>query len=171
MKWWSALTVLGLVGASCFGPNPDVTESGKGLPQLTLEFPAEVRPGSVHDLHVTVDNPGPGDMSSFFIAFGTVGVGGRVGVARPLLVPGPPEGQSPSILSVEPEPVDDPGLGGLVFKFGPVQEGESATVTFSVKAPEATGTYVNSVQAYDAQEIDRIRGARLETEVRATAAG
>lgn len=171
MSLRAALVLVPLVAVSCFGPDPNLTEAGKGLPQLTVDFPAVVERGSVHDLNVTVDNPGPGDMTSFIIAFSTVGVGGRVGVAPPLLVPGPLKGESPSVLSVEPEPVADPGPGGLVFKFGPLQEGESRTVTFSVKAPATVGTYANSVQAYDAQEIDRIRGARVETEVSAVASG
>jgi hypothetical protein len=156
--------------ASCFGPDPNLTPTGKGLPQLTIDFPAVVEPASVHDLTVTVDNPGPADMTAFFIAFGTVGVGGQVGVARPLLAPGPPRGASPSVVSVEPKPIDV-GQGGLVFKFGPLQENDSATVTFSVKAPRDAGRYANSVQAYDAQEIDRIRGLKLETEVKASASG
>jgi hypothetical protein len=164
---WAALLLLPLL-AACFDPSPDVTEAGKGLPLLTVEFPAEVEPGSVHDLVVTVENPGPGDMPAFFIAFGTVGVGGEAVVAEPLLVAGPPGQPSPSVLEVEPEPVTV-GQGGLVFKFGPLQEGESRTVTFAVQAPEESGTYANSVQAYDATEIDRIRGARLQTTVGAAA--
>ena len=171
MPWRSALAVVAVATTACFGPDPNLTDSGKGLPEVAVDFPAEVEAGSVHDLTVTVHNPGPGDMASFFVAFSPVGVGGRVGVARPLLVPGPPQGGSPSILSVDPEPVADPGQGGLVFKFGPLQEGESTAVAFTVRAPAAVGTYANSVQAYDAQEIDRIRGARVETEVTASLSG
>lgn len=167
MRWRAALVLVPLLTGSCFGA-AEVTDTGKGLPRLTVEFPPEVKPGSVHDLTITVDNPGPGDMASFLIAFGTVGVGGEVVVAQPLLVAGPPGGQSPSVLAVEPEPVEVE-QAGLVFKFGPLDEGASTTVIFSIKAPATVGTYANSVQAYDAQAIDRIRGARVQTKVSAAA--
>lgn len=168
MRWRAGLVLVSLLSVSCYGSTADVTDAGKGLPQLTVEFPAEVERGSIHDLVVTVDNPGPGDMAAFVIAFGALGVGGEVGVAKPLLLVGPPGRPSPSVLSVEPEPVTV-GEGGLVFQFGPLREGQSRTVTFSIKAPEIVGTYANSVQAYDAQEIDRIRGTRLQTKVSAAA--
>lgn len=163
---------LALVALSaCFGPDPSLTESGLAKPIVTLEFPSEVEAGSTAELTVEVDNPGPGDMNSFSVAFAAVAVGGQRGNARSLLTPAPAPNRlgaeqaiSSSLTSIDPEPVTV-GEGGLVFRFGPLAEEEAVSVSFEVAVPEDAGLYANSVQAYDSQILDRIDAVKLETEV------
>ena len=157
--------------AGCFGPNPNLTESGLAKPVVTLEFPQRVDAGSTTELTVNVTNPGPGEMTSFSIAFLVVAVGGGRGNAQSLVAPAPaPERLgteqevSPSIASIEPTPVDV-GESGLVFRFGPLGEEESASVGFEIVAPTEPGNYANSLQVYDSRVIDRIGAVKLETEV------
>lgn len=157
--------------AACFGPSSDLTEEGLGKPFLTVDFPAEATAGSTEELLVEIDNPGPGDMSAFTVAFANVAVGGTADSIQPLLRLAPPPEQlgddqpiSSSITSIEPEPLTV-GQGGLVFGFGPLPEEETASVSFEVVVPEAGGTYANSVQAYDSQILDRIDALKLQVEV------
>ena len=157
--------------AGCFGPSSDLTEDGLGKPFVTVEFPAEATAGSTEELLVEIDNPGPGDMNSFTVAFANVAVGGTEDSVQPLLQVAPPPEQlgddqpvSASIASIEPEPLTI-GQGGLVFGFGPLPEEESASVSFEVVVPEAGGTYANSVQAYDSQVLDRIDAVKLQVVV------
>ncbi len=157
--------------AACLGVDPNLTEDGLGKPFLTVDFPTEATAGSTEELLVQIDNPGPGDMSSFTVAFANVAVGGTVGNAPPLLRPAPPPRRigddqqvSPSITSIEPEPVTV-GEGGLVFRFGPLPEEDSATVSFEIVIPEEPQTYANSVQAFDSQILDRIDAVKVQVEV------
>jgi len=157
--------------AACFGPDPNLTDDGLGKPLLTVDFPTEATAGSTEELLVEIDNPGPGDMSSFTIAIANVAVGGTEGNAQPLLLPAPPPEQlgddqqvSPSISSIEPEPLTV-GEGGLVFRFGPLPEEESASVSFEVVVPEESQTYANSVQAFDSQVLDRIDALKVQVAV------
>ena len=156
---------------ACFGPGSDLTEDGLGKPFVTVDFPAEATAGSTEELLVEIDNPGPGDMSSFTVAFANVAVGGTEDSIQPLLQLAPLPEQlgddqpiSPSITSIEPEPLTV-GQGGLVFGFGPLPEEETASVSFEVIVPETGGTYANSVQAYDSQVLDRIDALKLQVEV------
>jgi hypothetical protein len=110
-------------------------------------------------------------MSSFTLAFANVAVGGAEGSAQPLLRPAPPSEQlgddqqvSPSISSIEPQPLTV-GEGGLVFRFGPLPEEESASVSFEVVVPEESQTYANSVQVFDSQVLDRIDAVKVQVEV------
>jgi hypothetical protein len=156
---------------SCLGTDPNLTEAGLGKPFLSVDFPTEASAGSTEELLVEIDNPGPGDMSSFTVAFANVAVGGTVGNASPLLRPAPPPRRigddqqvSPSIASIEPEPVTV-GEGGLVFRFGPLPEEASATASFEVVMPEEPQTYANSVQVFDSQVLDRIDAVKVQVEV------
>ncbi len=157
--------------AACFGPNSDLTEDGLGKPFVTVDFPAEATAGSAEELLVEIDNPGPGDMNAFTVAFANVAVGGTEDSIQPLLRLAPTPEQlgddqpiSPSITSIEPEPLTV-GQGGLVFGFGPLPEEEAVSVSFEVVVPEAGGIYANSVQAYDSQVLDRIDAVKLQVEV------
>jgi len=157
--------------AACLGPDPNLTDDGLGKPILIVDFPTEAEAGSTEGLLIEIDNPGPGDMSSITIAFANVAVGGTDGSVQPLLRPAPPPEQlgddqqvSPSISSIEPEPLTV-GEGGLVFRFGPLSEGESASVSFEVVVPEESQLYANSVQAFDSQVLDRIDAVKLQVEV------
>jgi hypothetical protein len=157
--------------AACLGPDPNLTDDGLGKPFLTVDFPTEAAAGSTEELLVEIDNPGPGGMSSFTLAFANVAVGGAEGSAQPLLRPAPPSEQlgddqqvSPSISSIEPQPLTV-GEGGLVFRFGPLPEEESASVSFEVVVPEESQTYANSVQVFDSQVLDRIDAVKVQVEV------
>lgn len=168
----AALTSLTLAClAACFGPDPSLTEGGLGKPFLSVNFPSEAQAGSAEELLVEIDNPGPGDMSSFSVAFANVGVAGGEGSIQPLLQPAPPPERlgddqpfSSSLRAIEPEPLTV-GQGGLVFGFGPLPEEESASVSFEVVVPEESGTYTTSVQAYDSQVLDRIDAVKVQVEV------
>jgi hypothetical protein len=159
------------VATGCFGADPGLTESGLAKPVITVDWPVELPAGSTEQLIVEVENPGPGDMNAFSIAFAAIAIGGSEGNAQPLLAPAaPPEdlGEdqpiSSSITAIEPEPLTV-GQGGLVFGFGPLPAGESSSVSFDVEVPEQPGTYANSVQAYDSQALDRIDAQKLQVEV------
>lgn len=162
-----ALAALG----GCFGPSSNLTDDGLGKPLVTVDFPAEATAGSTEELLVEIDNPGPGDMSSFTVAFANVAVGGTASDVQPLLRLAPPpehlgddQSISASITSIEPEPLTV-GQGGVVFGFGPLPEEETASVSFQVVLPDEGGTYANSVQVYDSQVLDRIDALKLQVEV------
>ena len=157
--------------AACFGRSSDLTEDGLGKPFVTVDFPAEATAGSTEELVVEIDNPGPGDMNSFTVAFANVAVGGTEDSVQPLLqLAAPPEQLgdeqpiSSSITSIEPEPLTV-GQGGQVFGFGPLPEEETVSVSFEVVVPETGGTYANSMQVYDSQVLDRIDAVKLQVEV------
>ena len=162
-----AVAILGclaaLVATACFGPDPNLTESGKGKPRVTVEFPAEVQRSSVNTAVVEVTNPGPGDMAGFSIEFSLVGLGGTQGVPTPLVASGSQE-KSPSIDGVDPEP-NAVSLEGVRFFFGALEEGGSTTVRFEIVAPDEPGTAANAVIVADTEEAERSRGVRLVTEV------
>jgi hypothetical protein len=167
----AVLASLALAGlAACLGPDPNLTEEGLGKPFLTVDFPTEAATGATEELLVEIENPGPGDMSSFTVAFANVAVGGAEGSVEPLLRPAPAPARlgreqqvSPSISSISPEPLTV-GEGGLVFRFGPLPEEEDASVSFEVIVPDESGTYANSVQAFDSQVLDRIDAVKLQVE-------
>jgi hypothetical protein len=157
--------------AGCFGPDPGLTESGLAKPVITVDWPAELPAGTTEELVVEVENPGPGDMSAFSIAFAAIAVGGSQGNAQALLLPAAPPDElgedqpiSASIAEIEPPPLTV-GQGGLVFGFGPLPTGESTSVSFQIELPEEPGTYANSVQAYDSRALDRIDAQKLQVEV------
>lgn len=158
----SAICAL-LLLASCFGPDPNVTDSGRGLPEVSAEFPERVQAGSEESLVVTVSNPGPEDMLGVTIAFTSVAVSGRTEIPDPLVVPGV-KAASRSVVAVSPEPVAV-SPDGVSYRFSALDEGESLTVTFTIRVPDGAGFLANSVTAYDSQEVDRARGVRVETTV------
>jgi hypothetical protein len=149
--------------AACFGPDPNVTDSGKSKPEVTIDFPAEVQRRSVETIVVNVKNPGPGNMTGFSIEFSLIGKAGGQTVPTPLVAAGSQK-QSPSIEGVDPEP-SAVSLEGVRFFFGALDEGESAEVRFEVQAPDEPGIAANAVIVSDVEEIDRSRGVRLVTEV------
>jgi hypothetical protein len=163
------IVLLGLAG--CFGPNPNLTEGGLAKPVVTADLPSRVETSATTELTVGIENPGPGDINSFSIAFALVAVGGTQGNARPLVLPAPAPARlggeqktSSSIASISPKPVTV-GQGGVVFQFGPLGEEESTEVVFEIIAPADPGNYANSVQVYDSQVLDRIGAIKVQTEV------
>ena len=153
-----ALT-LGLLGG-CFGPDPNVTEEGEGLPVLTLDFPSEVETDSVATAVLTIENPGPEDMESLVVAFSRLG---DPELPLPLVEVSAPDEDGP-VRSIDPEP-RAVGQGGVVFTFEGIAEGEETTITFELAIPSEEGKVGNSIQVYDGADPDRARGVRLEASV------
>lgn len=162
MRRLAVAAALLLVPAACFGPDPNVTESGKGLPFLEIDFPPRVQARSTHTATLTVENRGPGDMGSVVVAFASVGVAGASGPLADDLVPISVGGDNPAIASITPEP-ESVSDDGVVYVFGGLPEGETMTIEFEIVAPDTPGPAANSVSVYDGAESDRIRGLRLET--------
>jgi hypothetical protein len=149
-----------LLLAACFGGGPEVSASGKGLPLTTVEFPAGSAAGSAHTAELTVDNPGPGDIPALAVTFGRVGAPAAEGLPNPLVDRGR-SAETGSIVEVRPRP--SASIPNVIYRFGPLPEGESVTIEFVVKVPEAPGVAASSVIVYDAAEPDRASGVRLET--------
>jgi hypothetical protein len=158
----AAVAAMLLLLPACFTSKANLTESGKGRPVLTIEFPEVSEPESVQDAVLEVTNPGPEDMQTVAVAFALVGpAAGQIEFPN-ILVPFGMGRDNPAIAEVEPEPEaisDD----GAVYFFGPLAEDASLTITFSIVVPDETGVAANSVQVYDGGEIDRAKGIRLET--------
>jgi hypothetical protein len=153
-----------VVFAGCFGPDPNLTDSGLGRPYVSVTFPETAEPGSVHDAEVTIENPGPGDMSSVVIAFARVGPArGGEPLPFPIVDPGA-DRANPAIVSIEPEP-DGISPDAVVFRFGSLPEGEIMTITFSLRVPAEEGSAANSVTVYAGEDPSRARGDRLETQI------
>lgn len=157
-------TVL-LLAAGCFGPDPNLTESGKGKPLLEVEFPEESAAGSVETATLTVENPGPGDIEILTVAFAGVGVPAASGPLPVDLVPITTTQDNPAVRSVDPEP-QRVSNDGVVYYFGPLDEGETTEIAFEIVLPKTPGPAASSVSVYDARAIDRIRGLRLATAVK-----
>jgi hypothetical protein len=153
-----------LMLAACFGPDPNQTESGKGLPVLSVEFPESVAAGSTNTATLTVENPGPGDIESVVVAFAAVGVAAASGPLPAELVPAASGRDNPAVASVEPEP-RSVSPDGVVYVFDGLEEGASLEIAFRIVAPERAGTAANSISVYDGADASRIRGLRVDTVV------
>ena len=161
MRILVALAASAALLVGCYGPDPNLTDDGKGRPVVTLDFPATVEPESVHDAVLTIDNPGPEDMNSIVVAFSRLG---DPALPLPLVEVSAPDEQGP-VRSIDPEP-QAIGQGGVVYTFEGLPEGESMTITFELQVPRDEGTVGNAVQVYDGADPDRARGVRLEAEVK-----
>src|SRR5687768_5860921 len=149
---------------ACFGPDPNLTETGKGKPVITAEFPETAASGAIETATLTVENPGPADMSSVVVAFVTVGVAAASGPLPNDLVPITTSGDNPAVVSITPEPrsVSD---DGVVYVFDGLAEGDSMEIAFRIRIPAEPGPAASSVSVYAGDEADRIRGLRIETTV------
>lgn len=156
--------VLPVAATACFGPDPNLTDDGKGKPLVGVEFPETVDAGSVNTATLTVENPGPGDIGTVTVAFAGVGVPAASGPLPVDLVPITTTSDNPAVASVEPEP-RKVSNDGVVYYFGPLPEGETLDIVFEIVAPEQPGPAASSVSVYDGNDTDRIRGLRLATEV------
>lgn len=158
-----ALTVVVacLAGACSRGPDPNLTDTGKGRPVVTAEFPEAAAAGDVVTAAIHVENPGPGDIQPIVVAFTRVG-----DPSLPLPIVEPRRGlQEAGIEDIRPEP-QGASPQDSTFTFAGVLEGESTTIEFDLRIPEdAEGTVGNVVQVYDGADIDRARGVRIETTV------
>lgn len=157
----AALLVLAFAAGCTPGPDPNLTESGKGKPVVTAEFPEVAQPGDVLTASIRVDNPGPGDMDPIVVAFTRVG-----DPSLPGPIVEPRRGlKEAGIEDIRPEP-NGASPADSTFTFAGIPEGGSLTIEFDLRIPDdAEGTLGNVVQVYDGAEIDRARGARIQVEV------
>ena len=158
----AAVVVLALAG--CYGPDPNLTEAGEGKPFVTVQFPAEVQSGSVHTAVVEIENPGPGDMSRLSVTFSIVGQGTAQGGIPPAIVPLGAAGENEAISDVRPEPVAV-SRDGIVYVFDGIDEGATKTIEFEIRVTGAPGPAANAVIVSDAEDVERARGARMETTI------
>ena len=151
---------------ACFGPDPNVSDSGKGIPLPVIEFPGTVEPGAIEIATLEVTNPGPEEIQAVVVAFARLGfmAPGQTELPTPLIEP-KVQGEPSAILGVEPEPVGT-NENGLVFRFGPLAEGESMSIEFELQMPDDPGSFGNSIQVYAGEDVERARGVRLLTEVK-----
>ena len=145
---------------SCAGPDPNLTESGTGKPQVTAEFPEQAEAGDVVTAVISITNPGPEDMTSVVVSFARVG---DPSLPYPIVEPLPNRARA-GIEGIRPEPTGE-SPPDATYTFGPLAEGDSTTIEFDLVIPERDGTVGNSVQVYDGAEPERARGVRIETEV------
>lgn len=164
MKRIAAAAFLLTLLPGCFGPDPNVSESGKGKPVLNLDFPESVESGSTATATLTVENPGPGDMGSVVVAFAAVGVAAASGPLPAELVPLAASGENPAVASIDPEPRNVSG-DGVVYVFDGLAEGETTEISFDIRVPDEPGPAANSVSVYAGEDASRIRGLRLDTVV------
>ncbi len=155
-----ALVGVVLIGG-CAGPDPNLTGTGKGKPQLNVAFPETAAPGDVVTAALQVSNPGPGDIGTLVVSFARVG---DPSLPEPMVEPRRTLGLS-GIEGIRPTP-SGKSPGDATFTFPGVAEGASTTIEFDLRAPEEQGTFGNSIQVYDGAEIDRATGVRIQTEVR-----
>lgn len=155
----AGVAVLLLLGG-CFVPDPGLTDSGKGRPRLTLDFPENAAPGSVATAEIVVSNPGPEDMGSVVVAFSRLG---DPELPPPLVEVASRDGSN-AVRAVEPEPVAV-SSDQIVYRFAGLDEGAEMTITFEIEVPTQPGSAGNAVLVYDGGDPERARGVRLETEV------
>ena len=164
---FAAAAALALLLTSCLGPDPNLTESGQGKPQITVDFPGRAPAGSTQEATFTVTTPGPGAINVLAIAFARLG---DPKLPQPI-VEVAPRGRS-AVLEIDPRPTAV-SRDGVVYAFGPAESeggpvlpvGESLEITFRLSMPVTPGPAGNSVQAYDGDQVERARGVRLESEI------
>jgi hypothetical protein len=161
---WLALAGLAALCVSCYGPDPDVSPAGRGLPDLSVAFPQTSEPGSTQTAVLTVTNPGPEEMSQLVVAFVRVGPGGDSTELPTPIVDGAARHRNPAIVNIDPEP-NAISLPAVEFTFDGLADGESMEISFDLKVPETRGPAANSVTVYEGSDPQRARGIRLETTV------
>jgi hypothetical protein len=162
-RFAAAGALLWLIPIAC-GSDAGLTEGGKGYPELSIDFPEAARASETARAVLTVSNPGPGDIDTVAVAFATIAPSpGTREFPIPIVGIGS-GGENPTVLEVSPEPraVSD---DGVVYTFEGIEEGDSTSITFTLKMPVQPGIAANSVQVYDGRDIERARGIRLQTTV------
>jgi hypothetical protein len=159
-----ALVALTLLSFACYGPDPDVSPAGRGVPELSLQFPETTEAGSTATAVLTVTNPGPEAMSQVVVAFIRVGPGGGSSELPTPIVDGAARRRNPAIVSITPEP-NAISLPAVEFTFDGLAEGESRDIEFELRIPEVRGPAANSVTVYEGSDPQRARGIRLQTMV------
>lgn len=154
----AALALLVLV--ACTGPDPNLTATGAGKPELSVDFPESAGSGDVVTASIQITNTGPQDMDSIVVSFVRVG---DPSLPEPIVEPRKGRLQS-GIEDIRPEPRGQ-SPADATYAFEGIPEGESVTLEFDLRMPQGPGTFGNSVQVYDGSEVDRAAGVRLEIEV------
>lgn len=144
----------------CFDTDANLTDSGEGKPVVSIEFPPSVEPSAREVATLEVENPGPGDMEAVLVTFAVLGASDL----PEALVGFGSNGENPSIVDVEPDPVAV-SQDGVVYRFEGLEEGESMSIDFTILTPSLTGRYANSVTASDGTDLERAKGVPLETRV------
>ena len=159
-----ALAFAALLGG-CFGPDPDLTESGKSRPDLTIDAPPTAAPGDEIEATLTISNPGPQEFSGTVVAFARLG-----DPQLPYPIVESVAGRAVGVVDVAPDPVAE-SPDGVTFRFPGLADGESLKITFTLRIPERgamTGnpeSVGNSVQVYDAEDPERARGVPLKLQL------
>ncbi|HVF54329.1 MAG TPA: hypothetical protein VNC78_12110 [Actinomycetota bacterium] len=164
LRGLAVLAVCLFLMTACYGDEQNLTETGRGIPLVGVDFPSSTTAGATETLTVAISNPGPGDMRSVVVAFALVGpTGGAAEVPTPLIGIGRGK-TNPAIAAVRPEP-DAISPDAVLFVFGSLPEGGNLAVEFDVVVPSAIGVAANSVTVYDGDEPERAGGIRLQTTV------
>ncbi|MEA2461221.1 MAG: hypothetical protein QOH90_1398 [Actinomycetota bacterium] len=149
---------------SCAAGGEELTSSGKGYPRPTIEFPAVTAPGSEQKAVLTIENPGPGDIPVLLVTF-VMAAPASPGQGFPVpIVNGGPGGKDPNVVSIDPEP-DAVDARGVNYRFGALPEGETTSITFTLRVPKEAGPAGNAITVSDGSEVERARGVRLQTNV------
>lgn len=145
-----------LVATGCFA-DTNVTDSGKGLPEVTVEFPATAKAGETVTATFRIANPGPGDIAGLSVSWA------RVGNDFPIVDLGARR-ENDAVAGIDPNPlaVD---ASGVVYRFGGLKEGESVTISFDLVIPSQQGVVANSVVVSAVEDGERLQGLRLETTI------
>jgi hypothetical protein len=156
----ASLALAFLVG--CFGPDPNLTPSGKSRPVVRIEAPEAAGPGDEIEARLSISNPGPQEFNGIVVAFARLG-----DPELPYPIVEAIQGQSGAVVDVRPDPIAD-SPDGVSFRFPGLADGESIEITFTLRIPgraDIVGDGVsvgNSVQVYDAGDPERARGVPLK---------
>jgi hypothetical protein len=142
----------------CFSNDADLTPQGEGKPVVAVDIPEQTEAGGRVVATVEIQNPGPGDIDDLVVSFSVLGAPDLPNA----LVGFGSNGQNPSIISIDPEP-EGVSPDGVVYRFGPLEEGDSTSVEFTLRTPAEPGTYANSVTVSDGGDVERSKGVPMET--------
>ena len=153
-------SLLLIVLAACFSGNADVTDSGKGFPQLQVQAPTTAAQGDVITVELEITNPGPEEMKEVVVVFARLG---DPELPYPI-VEGLPGRRAKGVVSVDPAPTAR-SEDGITYRFPGLAEGASTTVRFDLRVPMEDGPVGNSIQVYDSADAERARGVGFKLEV------
>jgi hypothetical protein len=157
-----AAVLLCLTLGGCFGPDPNVTDTGKSKPELSIEAPPSAGFGDEIEATLRISNPGPEPFTGTVVTFARLG-----DPELPYPIVEAVEGRTYGVIGVDPEPVAS-SSDGVTFRFPGLDEGETLDIAFTLRIPERadmtadSATVGNSVQVYDAEDPERARGVPLK---------
>ena len=151
-----------VVGAFAFFRAGSPEGIGDQKPVLTIQFPEIGEAGSVQTAVLEVENPAASDIGALFVSFSALAAPGGEDFPTPI-VAGRVAGQEPAIVDIEPNPLVREA--GVRFGFGPLEAGETRTISFDLRLPDTAGEAANSVAVYDGEVPERGTGGRLEITV------